>query len=166
MLPLAFRYMCATTLVVTILGCQGKENAKDEPLTWKQVEAALESPNVRSIRDLYQQIADTPTKNTRPFYADLDEREAEFQPIEEYLATSYSEASHPGITPDQARKMIPQDMTTWKTDRADVNAITRVYLIGTRHATMAKRMAHWDAVIYFDVFTNDDGVIIGWRIIR
>jgi hypothetical protein len=159
--------ICATALVSAFLGCQSQENAVlDDELTWKQAEAALASPSVRNIRDLYRQIADTPVENARPSYANLDEREAEFVSFSEYLQSYYPEGAYPGITPEMAREMVSQNMTAWKSDTVGVNDIERVYSLHTRHATKAERLAHWDSIIYFDIFTNTDGDIVGWRIVR
>jgi len=166
MLHAVLRCMYTTVLGSAILGCQSKENAVDEPLTWKQVEAALENPNVRNIRDLFQQIADTPGKNARPFYANLDAREAGYMPLNDFICSPVVQVMHPEY-PDvelgtlEARQLLLERMM-WKWQGANLDNATRIYSINTRHANLTKRLVSWDGIIWYYVATSDDGRIIGW----
>lgn len=154
-----------SVFAMACLLCFGIVNSSDR-VTWRQAEAALESNDVKTIRDYFARLSEeAPGEKQEKWYADVEAREREFGTLEAHIAQDVRDYhKSPGITPDDARKMLAKEITWKDKERASVDDVKRIYLEGMSRPSKIDQMSHWGTHIYVEVFTDDDGVILGWKI--
>jgi hypothetical protein len=158
-------------LAIGVGGCGGESRPGENPLTWKHLREALESPDMATVRDLFDRISrldiDTSTKEK---YANIEKMEADFESLEKYIEQNYRQtadlqsAKEKGIDVSVAavRKRL-EDAIQWKDhSKASLKDVTRVYLLVSQQATRTERVATWDKLVFFRLFTDDRGNILGW----
>lgn len=162
---------CPPVLVCAVVasgltGCSASDSESKEKLNWQNAESALKSPHVKTIRDFYIRLGtESTSERKQKWYSDLAKREADFDPLEQYIANNYQESEFPGITPERAKKMLANEMTWKNGEQRPVDQIVRTYLEGM-HRPVLDQLANWDALVYVTVFTDSEGLIIGWVIVE
>jgi hypothetical protein len=142
----------------------------DEPLNWKQAEAALKSPKIRTISELFVQLSKEPiTDRDQKWFADTAKREAKYMSLDKYLSqfyqqgADYQEAAKTGV--DMSLPAIRKRLALkveWKSGHESLDSVSRVYTLNTSYPTKAERIAHWDLIIWYEILTDDKGNILGW----
>ncbi len=146
-----------------------KEKETNEPLNWKQAEAALSAPDVHTVREFFTRLSEQPISATyRRWFADVEKREAEFDSLEKHIAEFYEQAAHyqeakkTGL--DMSRQAIRKRLAArikWKTGAPALDRVTREYQLYTSLPTAAERTRQWGPV-WFEIFTDDRGELLGW----
>ena len=154
-----------SVFAMACLLCFGIVNRSTQ-VNWRQAEAALESNDVKTIRDYFARLSEgARSEREKNWYADVEAREREFGTLEGHIAQNVRNYhKSPGITPDDARKMLAKEITWKDKERASVDDVKRRYLEGMSRPSRIDQMSHWGTLIYVEVFTDDDGVILGWKI--
>jgi hypothetical protein len=160
-----------SALAIGVGGCGGGGRPGEKPLTWKQLRETLKSPQITTVRELFDHVSrldiDTDTKEK---YADVKKMEADFDSLEKYIEQNYRQTAHLqsakkkgiDVSVEAVRKQL-EDAIQWKDpSEASLKNVTRVYLLVSQQATRAERIATWDKLVFFEVFTDDRGNILGW----
>jgi hypothetical protein len=138
-----------------------------EDLTWNQLQAALESPDVVTTNDLFAHLSELPISNrTRAYYRDPTELNSSSRTYDKFFAQEcqYAATSAPGVhgTPAGVREQLQRNIR-WKTPRGKLDHVKRVYLLDSHQATTLQDMLAWGNPVYFTVFVGEDATILGWR---
>lgn len=140
----------------------------DLHVTWREAETILKLSEVKTIQEFFQHLSEEATQEVyRKGYADAAQGgETVFTTLEEYLHVRYSQAKYPDkvLTPESVREMLAEDIVWKNQQKTPVDDIKLVYYESFHRRTKAERMIHWDTMTSVKVFTDDDGVILGWRI--
>src|SRR5262245_58650259 len=90
--------LAALAATLLVLGaCAGNHRSIDEDVTWKQADAVLKSPEIATVHELFLRLSDHDIEQeTKSFYADTPAREAEFWPLDEYIAHYYLQSEDIG----------------------------------------------------------------------
>jgi hypothetical protein len=125
---------------------------------------------VKTIRDLYTGIYRKPIDETsKKAIDDWKWFQANSNPMDQYLARLYRNASDDAKSgdgsadarPEAVRQRLAKEIN-WKKPGLSLQDITHEYLIYSQLATETERLLTWGKPVYFDVFTDDKGAILGW----
>ncbi len=132
---------------------------------WKQVERILTNAKVRTIQDYFSEV-----EKIAPPWSSPDEFQTRqivegFISPAEYLDTQ-AKRSYAELDPQSARRKIISEIA-WKAETAaSFEAARRAYIDSYFAGVSVIRPIYWRVPRYvaFHIFTDDDGIIVGWRI--
>ncbi len=158
---------CAVAIALLAAGCVENSMSKDKVINWKQVEAALKSPDVKTISGLYKRLY---REIGEPLSDEMLERLTFHEPFNGHVKYFYQHESDferakkrdISMTPEAIHKRLTQQIH-WKVPGASLDHVSRVYPVSAREPTKAERIANLDHRIYFHVFADEDGTILGWQ---
>ncbi len=136
-------------------------------LTWKQLERALEAPDVKTKRNLLVHISELPIdERQRTYYRDEENwDDSSAETFAEFLAQECSNAKVEGPRVDPSPKAVSERLQRkirWKTPDGNLENVKRVAHFISNRATKLQDIAHWGVPVFFTVFIGEDDVILGW----
>jgi hypothetical protein len=158
-------------VLLFLFGQAGKSAEKMEvELSWKQAEEALKSKEFHAVRDLFLHFSKLPIATRfQKAYADPTLIK-DFDSVAKYMkmfytnATFVQEGREKGL--DMRTEAIQERASkeiNWTGTDTTLSKVVRVYTLQTYFPTEAERIFQWDRIVYFKVFTDGDGKILGWR---
>jgi hypothetical protein len=160
-------FQISALFLVGVVGCGNASDgdSSEEPLNWKQVRGALESNKVQTIREFFVRLSNEPVDlETRKWLADVAKQEKDYIAFEKHLALRVQNltAENPQLTQKDAEKLF-QDSINWRKPNTTIDAVKKVYLIYSQQPTKVERIKAWGAPVHFSVYTDENGMILGWR---
>ncbi len=147
--------------MLVICGCSGTAGTSNEPLNYQQVDAGLIDPKLRNIAELFKRLSEEPIREiVKASLADVDKKKSEFQTLGDWMENEFQNERDKGDV--ENRRTLTKSIH-WKGPEASLAEVSRVYIITSHYPSEAKRLATWDSLVAFYVFTDNDGKIMGWQ---
>lgn len=151
-------------------GCNAADD-KGKSLTWKQMESVLSSKDVRTVEDLFRGIAALDvSERTKEFYRNVEARVADHHTFGKYFAEAFQQTAYieegKKHGKDMSERAVRERLTKliqWKATGASLHDVARVYTKTAYPATRSEDFSTWGRLVYFEIYTDDRGRILGWR---